>query len=46
MLVDISMPLVAGSIFRLGTPPVAIAKRWFYHASEAVSYTHLRAHET
>ena len=34
MLIDVSMPIVAGSVFRLGTPPVEIATRKLYHESE------------
>ncbi|MGD8998596.1 MAG: cyclase family protein [Anaerolineae bacterium] len=34
MLIDVSMPIVAGSVFRRGTPPVEIATRQFYHQSE------------
>ena len=34
MLIDVSMPITAGSVFRLGTPPVEIALRRFYHESE------------
>ena len=34
MLIDVSMPITAGSVFRLGTPPVEIALRKFYHDSE------------
>lgn len=34
MLIDVSMPIVAGSVFRLGTPPVEIATRKFHHESE------------
>ena len=34
MLIDISMPITAGSVFRRGTPPVEIASRGFYHESE------------
>jgi kynurenine formamidase len=34
MLIDVSMPIVAGSVFRLGTPPVEIAPRKFHHESE------------
>jgi len=34
MLIDVSMPITAGSVFRLGTPPVEIASRRFYHESE------------
>lgn len=34
MLIDISMSLTPGSVFRLGTPPVEIATRKFYHESE------------
>ncbi len=34
MLIDVSMPLETGSVFRLGTPAVEIASRRFYHESE------------
>ena len=34
MLIDVSMPITAGSVFRLGTPPVEIASRKFHHESE------------
>ena len=34
MLIDVSMPITAGSVFRLGTPPVEIASRKFYNESE------------
>jgi kynurenine formamidase len=34
MLIDVSMPITAGSVFRRGTPPVQIASRRFYHESE------------
>jgi kynurenine formamidase len=34
MLIDVSMPITAGSVFRRGTPPVEIASRKFYHESE------------
>jgi kynurenine formamidase len=34
MLIDVSMPITAGAVFRLGTPPVEIASRRFYHESE------------
>ena len=34
MLIDVSMPITAGSVFRLGTPPVEIASRRFYHEIE------------
>jgi kynurenine formamidase len=34
MLIDVSMPIVAGSVFRLGTPPVEIATRKFHNESE------------
>ena len=33
MLIDVSMPITAGSVFRRGTPPVEIALRRFYHES-------------
>lgn len=33
-LIDVSMPITAGAVFRLGTPPVEIASRRFYHESE------------
>jgi len=34
MLIDVSMPIKPGAVFRLGTPPVEIALRTFHHASE------------
>jgi kynurenine formamidase len=34
MLIDVSMPITPGSVFRLGSPPVEIVTRKFYHASE------------
>jgi kynurenine formamidase len=34
MLIDISMTIKPGSVFRLGTPAVEIASRRFYHESE------------
>jgi kynurenine formamidase len=34
MLIDVSMPITTGSVFRLGTPPVDIATRRFYAESE------------
>jgi kynurenine formamidase len=34
MLIDVSMPITPGSVFRLGTPPVEIARRRFYDESE------------
>ncbi|MHC4433479.1 MAG: cyclase family protein [Planctomycetota bacterium] len=34
MLIDVSMPIAAGYVFRLGTPPVEIATRKFHHESE------------
>ena len=34
MLIDVSMPIEPGAVFRLGTPPVEIALRTFHHASE------------
>ena len=34
MLIDVSMPIAAGSVFRLGTPPVEIATHKFHHESE------------
>jgi len=34
MLIDVSMPIKPGSVFRLGTPPVEIAARTFHHESE------------
>jgi len=34
MLIDISMTIEQGSVFRLGTPAVEIASRRFYHESE------------
>ena len=37
-LVDVSMPVAPGSVFRPGTPPVEIAMKQFYHESEAVQW--------
>jgi kynurenine formamidase len=34
MLIDVSMPIVTGSVFRLGTPPVEVAEHQFHHESE------------
>jgi kynurenine formamidase len=34
MLIDVSMLITAGSVFRLGTPPIEIATRKFHHESE------------
>jgi kynurenine formamidase len=34
MLIDVSMPITEGSVFRLGTPPVRISTERFYHESE------------
>lgn len=34
MLIDVSVPITTGSVYRLGTPPVEIATRRFYHESE------------
>ena len=34
MLIDISMPITKGSVFRLGTPVVDISSHKFYHESE------------
>jgi len=34
MLIDVSMPLASGAVFRLGSPPVEIARRRFHHESE------------
>jgi arylformamidase len=34
MLIDVSMPIKGGSVFRLGTPPVEVATRTFHHESE------------
>jgi len=34
MLIDVTMPIRAGAVFRLGTPPVEIATRTFHHESE------------
>jgi kynurenine formamidase len=34
MLIDVSMPIAAGSVFRLGTPPVEIATNRYHHESE------------
>jgi kynurenine formamidase len=39
MLIDVSMPIVAGSVFRRGTPPVEIATRKFHHESEGTYET-------
>jgi len=34
MIIDISMPITNGSVFRLGTPPVEITSQRFYHEAE------------
>lgn len=34
MLIDVSMPIKPGAVFRLGTPPVEISLRRFHHESE------------
>jgi kynurenine formamidase len=34
MLIDVSMPITPGSVFRLGSPPVEILTHKFYHESE------------
>ena len=34
MLIDVSMPITPGSVFRLGSPPVEIATRKFRNESE------------
>ncbi len=34
MLIDVSMPIKAGSVFRPGTPPVEIESRKFHHKAE------------
>jgi kynurenine formamidase len=34
MLIDVSMPITPGSVFRLGSPPVEIVTRKFHHESE------------
>jgi kynurenine formamidase len=34
MRIDVSMPITSGSVFRLGTPPVEVARHKFYHESE------------
>ena len=34
MIVDVSMTITEGSVFRLGTPPVKISAERFYHESE------------
>ena len=34
MLIDVTMPIRAGTVFRLGTPPVEIATRKFHHELE------------
>lgn len=34
MLIDVSMAIKDGAVFRLGTPPVEIASRKFFHDSE------------
>lgn len=47
MLIDVSMPITSGSVFRLGTPPVQIVSQRFYHESEGEYDSimiHLSAH--
>ncbi len=34
MLIDVSMPIEDGAVFRLGSPPAQITKQRFYHESE------------
>ena len=34
MLVDVSLPIRQGAVFRLGSPPVEITKHTFFHESE------------
>ena len=34
MLVDVTMPIRSGAVFRRGTPPVDVSVRKFYHGSE------------
>ena len=34
MLIDVSMPIAPGAVFRLGSPPVEIVTHRFYHESE------------
>jgi kynurenine formamidase len=34
MIIDVSMPITSGSVFRLGTPPVQISSQRFYHEAE------------
>jgi kynurenine formamidase len=34
MIIDVSMPITNGSVFRLGTPPVQITSQRFYHEAE------------
>ena len=34
MIIDVSMPITNGSVFRLGTPPVQISSQRFYHEVE------------
>ena len=34
MLIDVSMPITPGSVFRLGSPPVEILTHKFFHESE------------
>jgi kynurenine formamidase len=34
MIIDVSMTIKTGSVFRLGTPPVQIASQRFHHESE------------
>ena len=39
MLIDVSMPITPGSVFRLGSPPVEIVTRKFFHESEGAYET-------
>ncbi len=39
MLLDISMPITAGAVFRRGSPPVEIASRQFHHEAEGTYET-------
>jgi kynurenine formamidase len=34
MLIDVSLPIKGGAVFRLGTPPVEITTQTFFHESE------------
>jgi kynurenine formamidase len=34
MIIDVSMPITTGSVFRLGTPPVQISSQKFHHETE------------